>query len=375
MKQLSLPTPSSRRQRGFFRATAVFFSAALVGVGIMTIPQARARPASPKHHAHKPCLSAAVNNYERAVSLKAWQRLALGISDPAGAVRPGGTWQSDFGIVDTHGIYTAPRFTPPEGMDRLHYLDPNNDDVWINVRILPNPSIPGSAKTPFVTFDYLRGNSTCHGGQAAQMPSAVPKAPFAPTRLTVVELPGQTPAPPLKIAASASLKARTVNGKRVLILPAVRGGGDATSAVYTCPLSAAPQQVVLTPDVSLPVGPSTAGEVSVYGPYTVISAPEKGTINLIDGTVGVEVISGANTVLMTREVGDFHVQGQSYDWKRTRTRYIYIRSHKKWVLESVLHRDSWTISWITNPPGAVLAEGYPQNNQPLLPFGAEDCHF
>lgn len=372
MKRLPVTTSTSPHQRGFFRVMALVGFAGLAGAGIAITPPVGAHQPSPARRgaaAKRPIVTAGTDNFEHAVSLKAGQRLALGVSDPTGAVQPGGTWDTNFGTINTSAIYTAPRFTPPEGLDRIHYTDPNNNEVWINVRILPNPAILNSDQTPYVTSDYLHPNAiqgSTHGSHAAPVP-------FAPISQTIVVLPGKLPAPPLKIAASAFLKARMVRGRNVLILPAIRNGGDATAAVCARPLDGTPHIVTLLPDVGPPTGPTTSGEVSVDGPVSITSTPDKIIVDLIDGTVSAEITDSADDVLMRRKE-DFHVRGQSYNWKRTHIRYVYTRFHKKWVLETVLHCDAWTLSWITSPPEAVVAEGYPQNNQPLLPCGPDACH-
>lgn len=407
MKRLLLPTPTSRRQRGFFRATAVLFSAALVSVGIVTTQQVKAHQYSHAKHvlaikklAIKDCgcgillskshssklyqaaASTGADNFEHAVSLKAGQRLALGVSDPTGAVQPGGTWSANFGTIDASGIYTAPSFTPPEGLDRLHYTDPNSNDIWINVRVLPNPAIPNSDQTPYVTFDYLHNNAMKGGGQTAQAQQAqregspAPDQEFAPTSQTIVEMPGDTPAPPEQVSSATPLVAETIDGESVLTLPALDGGGDPTSVIYAQPLNETPQNVTLVPEVLAPTGPCTSGETSSFGPYSDTPTPQNGMVALRDVTVSAELGGSAFHIFNVKLTvgGTYHVQGQFYNWKRTRTKYVWVCSRKRWVLEYTKHCDSYSLSLRTTPPWAILAEGYPQNNQPILPFGGEGCH-
>ena len=411
MKRLSLPFPTSRRQRGFFRVTALLLSAGLFSAGIITTQQVKAHQAAhakqvlaikklavkdcgcgvlvSKRHTHKLYQAAATDgnaetdNFDQAVSLKAGQRLALGVSDPTGAVQPGGTWQSDFGTVDANGTYTAPSFTPPEGLDRLHYTDPNNNDIWIDVRILPNPAISGSDQTPYVTDNYA-SNNAMQGGATPQAQQAQPAdasddsadAPFAPTSQTIVELPGETPAPPLQISATAPLASQTVGGASVLTLPAKDSGGDATSVIYAQPLDETPQNATLVPEVSPPSGPCTSGTTSVFGPYTTTITPENGTVNLgsikVDSGIEANVLKVFNLKLT---VGlTYNVAGKISDWKRTRPQYIYACSNKRWVLEKILHCDGEAFSMVTFPSWAILYEGYPQNNQPRPPYTTDACH-
>ena len=406
MKRFTLPASASRHQRGFFRATAIFFSAALVSAGVVTTQQVKAHQYFHAKHlmaiktpAVKDCgcslsafkghnsklyqtvISTGTDNFEHAVSLKAEQRLALGVSDPTGAVLPGGTWQADFGAVDTSGTYTAPSFTPPEGLDRLHYTDPNGNDIWISVRILPNLSIPNSAQTPTVTVAYTTSGAIqappAQSAQLAQIGNLpAPDQVFTPMSQTIVELPGETPAPPLQISTTAPLAPETVSGTSVLTLPATDGGGDATSVIYAQPLDETPQNVTLVPDVVAPSGPCTSGSTSVYGPYSTTATPENGTVNLgdIKADAGVEATVLKVFGLKLTLGFTYHVIGKIYDWKRTHTQYVYVCSNKKWVLVHTYHCDSFTTSLTTYPSWAILYEGYPQNNQPRMPYSPDACH-
>ena len=408
MKRLSLPIPTSRRQHGFVRATALFISAGLVSAGVVTTQQVKAHQAAhakhvlaikklavkdcgcgilvSKHHSarlYQTAADADGNNYEQAVSLKAGQRLALGVSDPAGSIQPGGAWVSDFGTVDASGVYTAPSFTPPEGVDRLHYTDSASNDVWVTVRILPNPDIPNSDQTPYVTFDYLHNNAMQGGptpqAQQAQRADAADESDdvtFAPTSQTVVELPGDTPAPPLQIIATASLAAQTVDGTSVLTLPATRSGGDDTSAIYAQPLDEAPKFAELIPDISPPTGPCTSGETSVYTPYTTTVTPHKG----LDTFVSIKADSGVKAKV--HDIFDidltlgltYPVKGQVYDWKRSRFQYVYVCVNNHWVQTHKYICDGYTLSLVTFPPWAIIFESFPRDNKPLLPYSPDACH-
>lgn len=405
MKRLTLPASASRHQRGFFRVTALVGLVGLTGAGIATTQQVKAHQHShhiaavkksavkdcgcrlPAFKAHKASLyqtaaDADGNNYEQAVSLKAGQRLALGISDPAGSVQPGGAWDTQFGTVDPNGVYTAPSFTPPEGLDRIHYLDPQGDDVYVDVRIMPNPAIPNSDQIPYVTVadassDAMQGG----GGSSPQVQQAQPAdasdgsdTTFAPTSQTIVVAPGETPAPPLQINGTTPLIGEIVNGANVLVLPALFGDGT-TSAIYAQPLDETPQVVTLTPDVVPPSGPCTSGETAVYGPVRTTYAPEPGSVNLADFVVNAGFKADAAKYFgVTLNIGaTYHVQGKYYDWKQERTKYVYACSNKHWVFIYTRQCDSLATSLTTTPPFAILGTGYPRNNMPR-PYGPEACH-
>lgn len=403
MKRLLLSALSSRHQRGYSRVTALILSLCLMCVGIMTIQQVKAHQYSAaKHHVAtvklsvKGCgcgallsknhsqkfyqtgttdVSAETDNYQRAVSLKAGQRLILGVSDPNGRIQPGGAWDTDFGTVDTDGAYTAPSFTPPEGLDRVHYADANGNDVYINVRILPNPSIPNSDKTPTVTFDYMTGNSSAQSSGQSPQAANTEDGPFAPTGKTIVVLPGETPAPPEEILTTTALVGEIVSGASVLVLPARSVVGD-TSAIYARPLDETPQQVTLLPNVLPPTGPCTSGSTSVYGPYKTITTRGRTAILAdvkVDAGLKADVLKtfGINLSLNAT----FHVQGQYYDWKRTRLKFVYVCYKRRWVLQDTLICDGLAQSLVTTPAWAILPTGYPRNNEPLLPYTQEGgCH-
>lgn len=405
MKRLSLPTPTSLRQRGFFRVTALLFSAGLISAGIVTTQQVKAHQAShvkrvlaikklavkdcgcrllvPKTHTarlYQTAADADGNNYEQAVSLKAGLRLALGVSDPAGSVQPGGTWDASFGTVDASGTYTAPSFTPPEGLDRIHYLDPQSNDVYIDIRVLPNPDIPDSDQTPYVTMDDVSFNAM-RGGPSPQAQQPHPAGTsdsldetLAPTSQTVVVQSGETPPPPLQINGTTPLIGETINGANVLVLPALFGDGT-TSAIYAQPLDETPQVVTLTPNVAPPSGPCTSGETAVYGPIKTTYVAEPGQVNLADFKVDTGFKAdaakyfGANLAIGAI----YHVQGKFYDWKQERTKYVYACSNKKWVFEYTRECDRLATSLTTTPPFAILGTGYPRGNAPR-PYGPEACH-
>lgn len=425
MKQLLSSALSSRHQRGYTRVTAVVLFLGLIGIGIMTIQQVKAHQYSAakrhaavvkifvkdcgcssllsKNHSQKFYQTGATgvgdgtDNYEQAVSLKAGQRLSLGVSDPNGGIQPGGAWDANFGTVDTSGTYTAPSFTPPEGLDRVHYADTNGNDVYVTVRILPNPSIPNSDRTPTVTFDYMTGNSSVQSpdqsaqsqaGQPARLrlaqapvtqqpaqPADTGNGSFAPVSKTIVVLPGETPAPPEQIITTASLVGETVNGASVLVLPARSGAGDTTTAIYAQPLDETPQQVTLLPSVSPPTGSCTPGSQSVYGPYYTVVTQGK-MVTLADITVTSDLKAEVRKVFsITLTVGTkIHVQGQYYNWKQTRQQFNYTCVKNRWVLGTTLRCDGLATSLTTTPTWAILPTGYPQKNQPLLPYTRDACH-
>ena len=81
--------------------------------------------------------------------------------NPSG-VKPGGTWGAEIGTITKNGVYTAPRFTPAGGEDTLFYTDPQGKSERWEVRIIPNPAIPGSDKTPYLECppEILRGHKS-----------------------------------------------------------------------------------------------------------------------------------------------------------------------------------------------------------------------
>lgn len=420
MKRLPVMTSISRHQRGFIRATAVLFSAALVSAGIVTTQQVKAHQYSHAKHvlaikklAIKDCgcgvliaashssrlnhgsklyqasIVTTTDNYDHAVALKAGQRLALGVSDPTGAIQPGGSWTTNFGSVDASGVYTAPSFTPPEGMDQVHYVDPNGSDVFINVRILPNLSIPNSGQTPSVTVAYTTGGAVqappALSAQTQQAPAGDIMPPsggvslsdqlFVPTSQTIVEAPGDTPAPPLQLNTTTPLVGETVSGISVLTLPATDGGSNATSAIYAQPVDEAPQLVTLLPNVPNLVVRCDSGEKAEWGPYSITVTPHKNmeTLASIKADSGVTATVLSNFGIHLTLNFTYNVKGQYYDWKQTRTKYVYACVNRRWVLQYTRHCDAYSLSLITTPPWAILFEGFPRNNAPR-PFGYEACH-
>ena len=409
---------SLRHQRVFFRVTGIILSLCLVGVGGLTVRQVKAY----HHSTAKPPIAAAkspvkgcgcgpvasskpqhkslawnasygqdvsdgTDNYEQAVSLKAGQRLSLGVSDPSGSIQPGGTWDSQFGTVDANGTYTAPSFTPPEGLDYVHYTDAGGNNVYISVRIMPNPDIPNSDKTPTVTFDYTAGDSPAQSSDQSAQPAqaqgdestqtadaATPDGPFAPGSKAIVVLPGETPAPPEQINSTTSLAGEVVNGVNVLVLPA-RTAGDTTSAIYAQPLDETPQQVTLLPSVSPPTGPCT-GQQIVYGVYAVDKPVlEKGLTALaditVDGGIAADALKFFKITLTVK--GVYHVKAQIIHWTRTRKAYTYACVKGQWVQTYSRVCDSIGTGMNTFPAWAVRAEGYPVNGGPG-PWTPDGCH-
>jgi len=425
---------SPRHQRGFLRVSGAILSLGLVGVGGLTVQQVKAYHHTPAKHPvtaaksfAKGCgcgsvasgkhqhtslarnasygqdasdMSDGTDNYEQAVSLKAGQRLSLGVSDPSGSIQPGGIWTPEFGTVDANGTYTAPSFTPPEGLDYVQYTDASGNDVFINVRIMPNPDIPNSDKTPTVTFDYTAGNSPdqssdqsaqpaqaqgaqsaqpaqAQGAQSAQpVDAATPDGLFAPGSKTIVVLPGETPAPPEQINSTTSLVGEVINGVNVLVLPAHTGGDGTTSAVYAQPLDETPQQVTLLPNVSPPSGPCTDGYIkSVYTPYTTTNTVDKALTDLADITVDAGIAADAlklfNVKLNVK--GVYHVKAQIYHWKHTRIQYRHGCSKGRWILLNTFHCDGFGTGMITFPAWAATVEGSPKDGTPRI-YTPDACH-
>lgn len=176
-----------------------------------------------------------VENMEQVVLLQAGKTLALrvlatskgGFASPerTATIQAGGTWSADFGTINQNGDYVAPPHTPPFGLDTVKYEDRQGTEVHLQIRILPNPALPGSGSTPYVQAPWsVDGSTPPVPYPPVYTPGSPPELPPLPAGgSTVVVGPGETPPLPIEFAYVEAIPVETIRGTQAYRLPATDG--------------------------------------------------------------------------------------------------------------------------------------------------------
>ncbi len=189
-----------------------------------------------------------------ALLLPAGKTLSLCISKTAPTLAPplrpapgldatfheGGTWSAKYGRITDSGQYTAPRFIPGGGIDAVSYDFPDHPEwssLQVNIRVLPNPAIPGSSSTPYIPLSSEINSQGQATGSIHWVPALPPGVTPPDTLADLKRGPiavvgaGLQLAPLVTIAETGPLPTQTVDGVKSYILPATNNG-EATSALY-----------------------------------------------------------------------------------------------------------------------------------------------
>lgn len=184
--------------------------------------------------------------------LQAGKKLPLIVNTEQKNVKPGGTWSAEYGVVDKDGEYTAPPYTPQEGIDTLTYQAPQGsavNSVAVRIHILPNPQIPGSQYTPYLVDPMITGDQPTGSNQdisQVSLPRLVITSPATKPDATFLHKiaavpPGEVPAPAAKVTSTQIVPVEEINGVMAYRLPSIDAIGDHLNVIYV------PQSAVSNP--------------------------------------------------------------------------------------------------------------------------------
>jgi hypothetical protein len=171
---------------------------------------------------------------QKATVLMAGKTVTLGIAPNNAAVSTGGTWKAQYGTITATGAYTAPTFAPMYGQDTVTYCMSNGDCENVIFKIIPNPAITDSDKTPIA---YLP-------------PDEAPIMPASPSA------PGTGTGPGLGAVSQSAVVAEPVDDTPAPIPNNLLMGVEPSQGVEV-PVSQA--KVLLAAGQSLPPIPKTVG--------------------------------------------------------------------------------------------------------------------
>ena len=318
--------------------------------------------------------------------------LPAGASLPLSVAEPkSGVWKAEFGIIDSKGNYTAPPYTPPSGEDEITFTE--NDKLNLKtftvlVRILPNPSLPGSSHTPYVisapitSVDKDGEEQRLGDNSAIVFPKSVPlPAPEFLRNLTVVN-PGEKPISPVQVTQRHSVGVSS--DKSAYVLPAVTEINTASDAVRVNVNAVAfvPQQAKELPQLagnpnSNPdpsaqrEGRCTDGTVTYhYGRYSE-SQSNGGRQDIGKATVTAQILK--DNPFLTLKVG-YEVEAfeNITNYTRVRAKLQYTCIHGHHIHTATGTCTSMTTSYYVDPQWAAAPLGR-KTGHIKAPWGPESC--
>lgn len=176
---------------------------------------------------------------------------------------PKAVWTAANGTVDAAGKYTAPPYTPSRGDDILTLSDPSNvfiNGTKIRIHILPNPAIPGSAKTPYIKYTPAGtttgpGSHVYYSHKLVLPPDMASVPPQFLKNIPVVFGPEYLPAPSAPVTVVTPAETTGVSGQSVYTIPAESGFGQPVSG-FTLPVSSVSQPLMKAKELPLYAGNS-----------------------------------------------------------------------------------------------------------------------
>lgn len=322
-------------------------------------------------------------------------------------IAPGTTvkWRAMVGQIDDAGLYTAPSFLPPASLDSVEFTDSQGNFVQIDLHIRANPMIPDSNFPKFVRKTgaqissgggLVNGYELIGGAQQAVLATGTLEdvLPNDGRYLPILE-PGEVYDSPSEVAECQNLEIKNpvTNEKEVPedLLTAtdieraentsVRGlGTDAVILVEGQPVRVekGPMECMVKPKNPWPVGVSkdctgsgwkrvegrikkfTREETSQTSQMTItteIAGKVEAVIDL-GGSVGV-TISVSRTMILYRDV---------------MTDDLYQCVDGKWVFKRREICERSASGERAAPFWVAIADGYPTDGGPRLPYGPWSCH-
>ena len=281
--------------------------------------------------------------------------------------QPGGTWEAVFGTITAHGVYTAPSFMPAMGLDTITYHSPNGWLEIVDIRIVPNPKIPGSDQTPYLSCpkEIYQGNykpavpASAHTGKTVFRTAKENESPMSPgSKRFYAAL--KKAAPHTDIVASGTLPAPSVAVGETRVVPIELLGAkaycrlpQAGSRLRNAPLAVrrsagqkalryAPILPTMTPEIAenrMGRGVACANGAVAYVPVQGFGRDEaaRGPQLLI----AKETVSPERKAQVLRIFGTSLRLGQkvpitvvSINYTKTRKRHVYKGVNHRWVYQS-----------------------------------------
>lgn len=343
------------------------------------------------------------------VLLMAGTTLRLRVDRNDGTLQVNGTWKAEYGQVDAFGNYRAPAYMPPGGVDTLTYTDPRDVAAELQVRVTPNPSIPGSDATPYVRATVPLDTPVPDGS-----PSITPPPPAIVGNAPVLVLePGEAVPAPAAYGLVAPLPVGTVLGVPAYRQLPARIGDQETDAIYAMRdanglsrarllvgplvLSGAGPRGGIDPDpsVDLTTGDPSSGTApgaerkpgqvrprcangemrAVWDPpqprpQQIIEPPlTLGTIT-VDAGMSADILRVFQLNISANAV--FQVQGFPTLWKYVRRKHVYVCRNGDFYYMYTRTCVSYARSMTTSPTWAYKYLGWKPGNRPNTP-GPESC--
>ncbi len=303
-----------------------------------------------------------------------------------------GTWQANWGTITTSGEYTAPVFMPPFGVDVITYTNSSGFSETITLRILPNPDLTDSEKTPIKRVSW-RSDDQYRPEVFTNAADNIPGIhdPL-PANERVVALATDESLPlldsymgqqnlPAKIISNQSYNIVPVYGQQLSNSPIIVSNENNVSLALVSLVPQVSQTIaanraapIVDPDPCLGC---TAGEIkydeqqpsgpTITGPTAIIlgtaTRSDQGNIN---GKIG-ELLGGAYTITITIAISLVDQQ-TFYDYSQKRHKYQC--RNKKWICigtevrkrRDIHHKYSpwwaWILDWVPGRPVGGLKGTY-----------------